>query len=79
MRAKFLIAVLGLGVLATSALANPNRWSREWPSTDFETTSIENWSEIMSGGPPKDGIPALSDPGFIGVGDETRIGPREAV
>jgi len=79
MRARFLIAVLGLGVLATSALANPNRWAPEWPNTDFETTSITNWSEIMSGGPPKDGIPALSDPSFIAVADEIRIEPREAV
>ena len=79
MRARFLIAVLGLGVLATSALANPNRWASEWPNTDFETTSITNWSEIMSGGPPKDGIPALSDPSFIAVADEVRIEPRESV
>ena len=79
MRARLLIAALGLAVLATSALANPNRWAPEWPNTDFETTSITNWSEIMSGGPPKDGIPALSDPSFIAVADEIRIEPREAV
>jgi len=79
MRARFLIAALGFAVLATSALANPNRWAPEWPNTDFETTSITNWSEIMSGGPPKDGIPALSDPSFIAVADEVRIEPREAV
>ncbi|MBV1866908.1 MAG: DUF3179 domain-containing protein [Marinosulfonomonas sp.] len=79
MRARFLIAVLGLGVLATSALANPDRWSREWPNTDFENTSVENWNDILSGGPPKDGIPSLSDPSFIAVAKENRIEPREAV
>ena len=28
-----------------------------------------DWSEIISGGPPKDGIPALVDPTFVAVGE----------
>jgi len=36
----------------------------EWPITDFENTLVD-LSEIMSGGPPKDGIPAVDDPKFI--------------
>ena len=35
--------------------------------------------KIMQGGPPKDGIPALSDPQFIRAGEETRIAAREPV
>lgn len=73
------IAATGLAVLGSGAIASPEFWAREWPNTDFEKTSVTNWVEIMSGGPPKDGIPALSDPGFIAVADESRIGGREPV
>lgn len=36
--------------------------------TDFANTSID-YREVLSGGPPKDGIPALDDPQFVGVAD----------
>lgn len=36
----------------------------EWPKTDFSKRSVE-MSEIMSGGPPKDGIPAIDRPRFV--------------
>jgi len=64
---------------ASAGQANPEFWQFEWPNTDFEITTVENWSEIISGGPPKDGIPALSDPDFIAVTAETRLGEREPV
>lgn len=73
-----------LAVLATctlwigSALADPRVWENEWPNTDFSLSAVP-FSEILSGGPPKDGIPALSDPSFLSVVDETRIDPREPV
>jgi hypothetical protein len=35
-------------------------------STDFSKHSIP-YSEVLSGGPPKDGIPAIDDPKFISV------------
>ena len=68
-----------MALLASGAMANPDRWKGEWPTTDFENSSVSNWNEILSGGPPKDGIPALSDPSFINVADEARIGGREPV
>ncbi len=61
------------------ANANPDFWVNEWPNTDFEKTSVENWVEILSGGPPKDGIPAITGPSFIAVADEIRLQPREPV
>ncbi len=73
------IAAAAFLAMAGGAWADPNFWKHEWPDTDFSTTSIGNWVEIMSGGPPKDGIPALSDPQFVRVGDEGRIGDREPV
>ena len=38
--------------------------SLEWPHTDFDT-AIVDMDEIMSGGPPKDGIPAIDNPKFV--------------
>nr|WP_261195406.1 DUF3179 domain-containing protein [Pseudoruegeria sp. SHC-113] len=70
-----MIAGLALG----PAAASPEFWQTEWPETDFSKTSIGNWGEIISGGPPKDGIPALSDPSFVRVASERRIGDREPV
>ncbi len=42
--------------------------SAEWPKTNFDNKIVE-FSEIMSGGPPKDGIPAVDDPKFVRHGD----------
>ena len=44
--------------------ANPKRWAREWPNTDFTRTSVD-FDEIGSGGPGKDGIPAIDQPRFV--------------
>ncbi len=61
------------------ANADPSRWKNEWPNTDFQTSTLTNWAEIISGGPPKDGIPAIDDPRFINVSDDTQLTAREAV
>ena len=69
--------LVGAGLVAAavwsandSAIADTSkytaRWSWEWPKTDFSRTSID-FSEILSGGPPKDGIPAIDDPKFVAV------------
>lgn len=79
MQFKPIITALGISLAVSSASANPDSWKREWPDTDFTKTTVEDWSEIMSGGPPKDGIPSLSDPSFIAVAKERRIGDREPV
>ncbi len=68
-----------LTFLASGVWASPEFWQHEWPDTNFEVTSIDNWVEIMSGGPPKDGIPAINDPSFIAVAEERRLTPREPV
>lgn len=66
-------------LVTAAAQADPDFWRHEWPDTDFSKTSVNSWSEIMSGGPGKDGIPALNAPRFIPARDERRIGPREPV
>lgn len=65
-------------MLAAPLGAQPARWVAEWPNTDF-TRSAVDFDEILDGGPPRDGIPALDDPNFIAAADENRIGPLEPV
>ncbi len=36
----------------------------EWPNTDFSKTLVD-LNEILSGGPPRDGIPAIDEPAFV--------------
>ena len=76
---KSLVGAAVIGVSGTLAFADPSFWAYEWPDTDFKKTSIENWVEIMSGGPPKDGIPAIDDPQFIFVSEDDYILDREPV
>ncbi|SDE09820.1 DUF3179 domain-containing protein [Limimaricola pyoseonensis] len=72
------LAVAAMAV-ASTAHAQPERWQRQWPQTDFTTAAITDWSEIRSGGPPKDGIPAIDDPRMIAASEETRLGAQEPV
>lgn len=53
-------------ICATSVGADPNFWRHEWPDTDFSKFSVP-FSEIFSGGPGKDGIPALTNPKFTSL------------
>ena len=76
-RVILLLAVLF--VSAPLAHANPSRWAQEWPRTDFSETNVEDWSEIMSGGPPRDGIPAIDDPQFLRAADAAALRGREPV
>ena len=73
-----LIAFFLIISATVSTSADPARWKSEWPRTDFSIHSVD-LSEIMSGGPPKDGIPALIDPEFVEVETETQLSPREPV
>jgi hypothetical protein len=69
MRIRFLhlaltivIAVLiGPGLAQGQDNCNPGYSEAEWGNTDFCNTSID-FGDVLSGGPPKDGIPALTDP-----------------
>jgi len=64
---------------AMPAAASPEAWKAEgWNRTDFSRTSVP-WSDILSGGPPKDGIPAIDDPKFEAVPSVTDLAPNEPV
>jgi len=75
-----LLLPLAAALLAPAiALAQeaPASWRHEWPDTDFSKRSIE-LSEVIAGGPPRDGIPAVDDPAFAPVAD-TSLPDREPV
>ncbi|MFN4057405.1 MAG: DUF3179 domain-containing protein [Roseinatronobacter sp.] len=65
-------------VLAVAAKADPTRFAQSWPQTDFSRVSFD-LAQVISGGPPKDGIPAIDSPRFRPAAQETRLTGREAV
>ena len=73
------LAVFVLSLVATGAAADPTFWKHEWPETNFDKRGIGNWAEILSGGPPKDGIPAIDAPKFRTAASEARIDGPEPV
>ena len=78
--AASLISLLPLTAAAqASPDAAPQFWDVEWGETDFTKNAIDSWTEVLSGGPPKDGIPSIENPQFLRVADETEIGDREPV
>ena len=59
-----ILLAAGLGIAAQAAQEPPADWKREWPNTDFSASHV-SFGEILSGGPPKDGIPAIDRPRFV--------------
>ena len=54
-------------------------WKQEWPVTDFTRSSVD-FSEILHGGPPKDGIPPIDEPAFVSVAEANgMLADREPV
>jgi Protein of unknown function (DUF3179) len=60
--------VVAVAVVASapSAFAQRDLDRAEWPKTDFARRTVD-LAEIQSGGPPKDGIPAIDRPRLISV------------
>jgi hypothetical protein len=72
-------APAALFVLAAAHAAQaPAAWVREWPRTDFALRSV-NLEEIISGGPPKDGIPAIDHPTFVAASAVEGLADTEPV
>lgn len=75
--AAFLLIMILLP--ATSTRAEPSQWKSEgWAKTDFAKAAVE-WDEILSGGPPKDGIPSIDQPIFTTVSEIKDLMPKEPV
>ncbi|MBO6638363.1 MAG: DUF3179 domain-containing protein [Roseitalea sp.] len=65
-------------VMTQPANADPIRWSMEGWTTDFETSSVD-LARILSGGPPRDGIPSIDNPVFEFVPGHDDLEPQEPV
>jgi len=76
---RLLVSIAAFLLIAGFARADPSLWRAEWPDTNFNKTVVADWSEILSGGPPKDGIPAIDTPKFRKADTERRISGREPV
>jgi len=63
-------------LLTQFASANVEEWKKEFPKTNFEKTTI-SFFEVLSGGPPRDGIPPIDKPVFVSV--DNGIGENEPV
>lgn len=72
------VLAISFALWAGTAKANPDLWRVEWPDTYFSRTTID-FADVISGGPPKDGIPALDGASLIPVAAETRLDDREPV
>ncbi|MGI9387346.1 MAG: DUF3179 domain-containing protein [Methyloligellaceae bacterium] len=72
-------AIVFLASTFTSANASPEAWKNQgWSKTDFTKTAID-FGEILSGGPPKDGIPSIDSPKFHPVSETKDLGKTEPV
>ncbi|WP_416897508.1 MAG: DUF3179 domain-containing protein [Minwuia sp.] len=53
-------------------------WKSEFPMTDFSKRSVD-FGEILSGGPPRDGIPPIDEPAFVPVAEAEGLSDRDPV
>lgn len=73
------LALIAAIMLSTAiAIATPEDWIREGWKTDFGKSSVQ-FDEIISGGPPRDGIPSIDDPKFVEASEVADIEDREPV
>ena len=70
------VVVILAGAPVAAADPNPAGWEN-W-KTNFDKISVP-LNEIRSGGPPKDGIPAIDNPKFAKIGEIENIGANEPV
>ncbi len=73
-----LACLIGTAMLAAQAVADPVTWSQEGWKTDFAQSKVE-LARILSGGPPRDGIPSIDDPAFEPVNGHDDLEPRDPV
>ncbi|MDA0340654.1 MAG: DUF3179 domain-containing protein [Proteobacteria bacterium] len=73
-----LIAAIAIAIPAVLAQANPAYWKSEWPNTDFTKHSID-YGDVLSGGPPRDGIPSIDNPKFVPLAAVDSLAPTEPV
>ncbi len=70
--------MLAVMAVCGSAFADPQNWKREGWRTDFDRTTVD-LNDVISGGPPRDGIPAIDRPEFRAANEISDIGAQEPV
>jgi len=77
---KIIAALACAMALCAPALAAeaPASWRQEWPRTDFTRTAVD-FASILSGGPPRDGIPAIDNPTFTPLASAHGVADSEPV
>ncbi|MFQ5625479.1 MAG: DUF3179 domain-containing protein [Methyloligellaceae bacterium] len=74
-----MLALILFLVVSAPGEASPALWRLQgWKKTDFNKTSID-FGEILSGGPPKDGIPSIDNPKFVAQKEVSNLGGTEPV
>lgn len=77
-RMSTILLVLGLvSTIATPAGSDIAGWQRSW-KTDFSRLTVPS-SEIVAGGPPRDGIPPIDTPRFETAARTKRYADRDPV
>lgn len=74
----FLSLLLSSFAVTTHAADPPAQWRASWPVTDFSKATVD-LGEILSGGPGKDGIPAIDAPRLVPLADYTAADDKEPV
>jgi hypothetical protein len=72
------LALIAATTTGLAASQDVEEWRVEWPRTDFSQSRVD-LSEILDGGPPKDGIPAIDAPVFARVTEVADLEPDELV
>jgi hypothetical protein len=65
-------------VMTVAASGSPDRWRAEGWKTDFSKATVP-LSEVLSGGPARDGIPPIDKPTFKPASEVGELSPREPV
>jgi hypothetical protein len=73
------LAQVAVAQTPVSAQSRVESWKYEWTLTDFSKHAVD-LSEIISGGPPRDGIPPIDRPKFVPPGEAAQwLGAEEPV
>jgi hypothetical protein len=67
---EVVLALVFLMLAVPLLAAEPAHWRVEWPETDFTRHGVA-LDDIIPGGPPRDGIPAIDEPEFVPVAEAT--------
>ena len=79
LQATVVAIAIALLLISVPAQSTPDRWKSEgWAKTDFAKSSI-NFNEILSGGPPKDGIPSIDKTQFKPIAEISDIAEQAPI